>query len=324
MATTQAGLLCGIGDDCAVIKKDDRNVLLVTTDSLVEHVHFDLRYFSFIDLGKKALSVNLSDIAAMGGTPLYAFVSLAVPPKVNETNIADFYHGMNQVASEFSVAVAGGDISQSPNYFFINVAVVGEAKKNHVKYRSGAKAGDGIYVSGVLGSAAVGLTFFNKWRRVQNPYIQAIKNPRPRLYLSRILAGLSQVHALIDISDGLVQDLSHILEASRVAARIEYDKVPRAPDFDVTCRSLRINPVDTLLAGGEDYQLLFTMEDSGWETLKKRIEPRKDIRITRIGEILPLKDQKEPGSFVHPHLMILDAKGREITVPAGGWDHFRG
>lgn len=325
LSSTNSGLIEGIGDDCAVVKKDDKAVTLITTDCLIEHIHFDLRYFSYIDLGKKALAVNLSDIAAMGGTPLYAFVTIGIPPKVTEGNVTDIYQGMDQLAGEFSVAIAGGDISASPNYLFISVTVVGEAKKNRVKLRSGAQAGDGIYVSGVLGSAAVGLTFFNKWRRVENNYIQAIKNPRPRMFLGNVLGGFAKVHAMIDVSDGLYQDLSHILQASKVGAKIAYDKVPREKDFEATCRSLRINAADTLISGGEDYQLLFTMDDSNLEALQKKLQVRKNIRVTRIGEIIALEKQKHPSKYLlHPELRILDSDDEEITVKVGGFDHFKG
>lgn len=323
LMSTHSGMIHGIGDDCAVVKKDDKSVFLISTDSLIEDVHFNMRYFSFIDLGKKALSVNLSDIAAMGGSPLYAFVSLGIPPKITEGNIADLYHGLDQIAREYSVAIAGGDISQSPNYLFINITVVGEAKKNRYKLRSTAKPGDGIYVSGALGSAAVGLTYFKRWRLVENNYIQAIKNPRPRLFLGEILGSFSKVHAMIDLSDGLVQDLMHILHASKVGAKIESGRIPREDDFEQVCTSLRISPLETLLTGGEDYQLLFTVDDSNLEGLDKKITTKKNIRVTRIGEIQELNPKKPSMNSFSPELFVLDEKGKEILVKKGGFDHFR-
>lgn len=323
LMSTHSGMIQGIGDDCAVVKKDDKTVFLISTDSLIEDVHFSMRYFSFIDLGKKVLSVNLSDIAAMGGTPLYAFVSLGIPPKVSEGNITDLYQGLEQIAREYSVAIAGGDISKSPNYLFINVTVVGEAKKNKYKLRSTAKVGDGIYVSGDVGSAAVGHAYFQKWRRVENNYVQAFKNPRPRLYLAEILGSFTKVHAMIDLSDGLVQDLTHVLRSSKVAAKIDCGKIPREKDFEQACTSLRINPVETLLTGGEDYQLLFTMDDSNLEALNKKLTIKKNIRVTRIGEVVEWKPKKHSANINFPELFIFDEKGKEIILVKGGFDHFR-
>lgn len=312
LLSTHADLLHGIGDDCAVIEKDAENVFLVSTDSLIEGVHFDLSYFSFIDLGKKALSVNLSDIAAMAGKPLCAVVSLAIPSKISEEQIIDFYSGLEQVALEFKLAIAGGDISKSPSHFCITVTVMGEAKKDAYKLRSKAQVGDGIYVSGVVGAAAVGLAYFQKKKKVENPFIQAFKNPRPRLNLAKVLAEIPEVHAAIDVSDGLLQDLGHVARLSDVGVRVNYGDVPRAPDFEKACQELKLNPAETLLAGGEDYQLLFTMSDKGARALDQKLSLIKNLRVTRIGEIV----SKEQG------VKVFDEAHQEIKVKKTGFDHF--
>lgn len=319
--TTHGRVLCGIGDDCAVLEKDAKNVSLITTDVLIEGVHFDLNYFSFIDLGKKALSVNLSDIAAMAGSPVAAFVTLGIPKHVSEANIADLYTGFSHVAGEFGVAIAGGDLSASPGPFFVSLTVLGEAAKNTYKLRSTAVVGDGIYVSGNLGSAAVGFALCAKRRKVENSFVQAFKNPRPRLYLAKILADFPQVHAAIDLSDGLVQDLSHMMKASSVAAKLDLSAIPTEPDFVATCQKLKLDPVETLLSGGEDYQLCFTMDDAVFVDLKKRLEERK-IKVTRIGEVVKSRHIDGTGNPSPTWVTVFDAHGKEIHLKKGGFDHF--
>lgn len=313
LLSTHVDLVHGIGDDCAVIKKDKNSVFLVSTDSLIEGVHFDLSYFSFIDLGKKALSVNLSDIAAMAGKPVCAVVSLAIPSKITEAQILDFYSGLEQVALEFKLAIAGGDITKNPSHFCITITVMGEAKKDAYKLRSQAKVGDGIYVSGVVGAAAVGLAYCQKKKAVENHFIQAFKNPRPRLQLAKTLAEIPEVHAAIDVSDGLLQDLGHVARLSEVGAKINLRDVPSAPDFDKVCQELKLNPVETLLSGGEDYQLLFTMSDKGARVLDQKLAHLKNLRVTRIGEIVG----KDRG------VKVFDETHQEIKLKKLGFEHFQ-
>lgn len=313
ITTTNSHVICGIGDDCAVIEKDDKTVSLITTDVLVEGIHFDLKYFSFIDLGKKALSVNLSDIAAMAGSPVAAFVTLGIPKHVTESNIADLYKGFVHVASEFGVTIVGGDISSSPGPFFVNLTVLGESAKNSYKLRSRALAGDGIYVSGNLGSAAVGFALCEKHYNVENGFVQAFKNPKPCLYLAKILADFPQVHAAIDLSDGLVQDLSHVMRASGVAANLDLREIPTEPDFVETCQKLKLDPIETLLSGGEDYQLCFTMDDAALGDLQKCLEERK-IKVTRIGEVVTARSSEL--------VTVFDSDGKKIPIKKKGFDHF--
>lgn len=310
--STHSDLVHGIGDDCAVIERDKDSVFLVTTDSLIEGVHFELKYTSFVDLGKKSLAVSLSDIAAMAGSPLCAFVSLGIPPKITEDQITDFYIGMEQVAQEFGLAIAGGDMSRSPTHFCVNVTVMGEAHKGTYKLRSTAQVGDGVYVSGQLGSAAVGLRLCQKKKTTQNQFLQAMKNPRPRLGLACLLADIPEVHAMIDLSDGFLQDLGHVARASEKGVRVNYDLIPRDKDFETFCAELKLDPFETLLAGGEDYELLFTMSDSGRKMLDQKLSFKKNIRVTRVGEVVA----GEVG------VKVLDSKGAEIRLKRTGFDHF--
>lgn len=320
---THPGLIVGIGDDCAVLKRDETRVTLITTDCLVENIHFDLKYFSFFDLGKKALAVNLSDIAAMAGEPEFAFVTVAIPPKIKDQDIADFFQGLDQMAQQHGVAVAGGDLSASPNYLFINITLVGVARHGAYKPRSAAKAGDGIYLSGPVGLAAVGFKFCQLGRVTPNIYVQAFKNPVPRVQLGKILSECAAVHALIDVSDGLVADLNHIMEESGTTCAVELDKLPRPEDFPDVCHLLRLNAQEVLLSGGEDYQLLFTMDDSKLTVLSQKLNEHKNIKITRVGEVKEGFGELKPSVLdPYPRVAVLNELGKRLNVKVRGFDHF--
>lgn len=307
-------VLCGIGDDCAVIRKDAASVFLVTTDCLVEGVHFEFDYFSFLELGKKTMAVNLSDIAAMAGEPRYAVVSIAIPERLSVGDIADFYTGMEQAASEFGTAIVGGDTSRSVKHFFVNVTLIGTAQEGRYKLRSGAKVGDGIYVSGHLGSAAVGLRLLERGKSGGVSYVQAHKNPRPRVVLGRILAETPEVHAAIDLSDGLLMDLGRVLDASEVAAELQYEAIPHEGDFDIACRSVRLAPEQTLLTGGEDYQLLFTMDDAAFATFSKACAAKR-VSVTRIGRIV--------AADAGPKIKVFRGGANMDVSSLSGFDHFK-
>lgn len=314
LLTAPVGLVKGIGEDCAVLEKDADDYNVVSTDSLIEKIHFSLKYFSFIELGKKAMAVNLSDIAAMGAKPRYVFVSLGVPSSVSEQDIHDFYSGMEQVSNEFEAAIVGGDLSSSKEHFFINITVMGVVARKECKLRSGARPGDSIYVSGHLGSAALGLKILQKKKRLGPDFVKALKTPQARVRLGRILASYPEVSAMIDTSDGLVQDLSHMLKASDVSAIVNLEALPHHKDFTATCKKMGVSPRDFLLSGGEDYQLLFTVDPKVEEDLLART---KDFRvpITKVGEILP----DEGGA----RLKIVDANGDTVQFKGKGFDHFR-
>lgn len=318
LVTAPVDIIRGIGEDCAVIKKDEEQVWLVTTDCLIEKVHFELKSFSFLEIGKKAMSVNMSDIAAMGGKPRYAFVTLGVPDHVSSGDIQDLYTGLQQVASEFSTAITGGDTSYSHKTFFISLTVIGVADHDKYKLRSKAEPGDGIYVSGTLGTSALGLRLIQKKKKDTN-YIQAHKNPRPRLLLGKILASYPEVHAMIDVSDGLVQDLSHILKASKVSAEIDYQKIPCEDDFYDVCKSVKMKPDELLLGGGEDYQLLFTMDESVEDKVITELE-QKRMKVTKIGKIFE-KTQISKVSERLGRLRVLN-EGQEMQIKKLGFDHF--
>ncbi len=244
---SRAGVIKSIGDDTAVVPLDARRVLLLTTDMLMEGVHFE-RKTPPRSIGHKALACSVSDVAAMGGSPRYALVSLGVPGDLPWSFVRDLYKGMDTLARAFGVAIVGGDTVRSTKVV-INVALTGEARKSDVVYRSGARCGDQIFVTGPLGHSLV-----SGW---QAQYL--VRHVKPA--------------SMIDISDGLAADLGHILKESKVGAVLEEKRIPRRAGA-----SLR-----QALDDGEDFELLFTVPVSKAALLRRQ----KRFRFYSIGEIVP-------------------------------------
>lgn len=275
--------LKAIGDDCAILPKDDRSDLIVTADLLVEDVDFRLEWAKPEDLGHKALAVSLSDIAAMGGAPVWAMLTIGVPEKLWETDfVKRFYEGWNDLAAEFNVELVGGDISRSPDRFVVDSIVGGAVPKGRAVLRSDARPGDAIFVSGSLGGAAGGLRLLDsvvgrdakeEW---QKRLIERQLRPTPRIELGTWLLANSIASSMIDISDGLSSDLRHICDASGVGAEIDSALVPINGDLKHL-----VAPDKTLLLalnGGEDFELLFTVAEEKISMLEKR-------DVTRIGTV---------------------------------------
>jgi thiamine-monophosphate kinase len=246
--------LVGIGDDAALLPIDATRALAVSTDSLLEGVHF------FADmpahaLGFKSLAVNLSDLAAMGATPKYFMLALHLP-SVNETWLDEFQQGLFTCAKQYAVTLVGGDTCRSQQGIGINITVMGEVDRQQALLRSRAQIGDAIYVTGCLGESALGLLGLQKKIPINAQWLQSHYYPQPQLPLGQALLGVA--HSAIDISDGLLADLGHILKASGVGARLDYQRLPLARahqhlPFDVVLQSA--------LTGGEDYQLCFTVPE---------------------------------------------------------------
>lgn len=307
-------LVRGIGEDCAVFEKDENHFTVISTDCLVENIHFDLRYFSFYELGQKSLSVNLSDIAAMAATPLWIFVSLAMPKSVTQEQINDFYRGMQDVAKICGATLAGGDLSKSSTDLFINITVVGEVEKEKCKMRNTAQPGDIICVSGALGSAAVGLNLLEQNRGGPEHFVQALKTPKAQMTLAKILAENPAVHALIDVSDGVLQDLEHVLHESKVAARVWVDEIPVISDFESVCLELELDPIEKKLNGGEDYQLLFTVEKEHVADVMQEAQ-NIGVLVSRIGEIVVPKENLFSCE-------LLTSDHQKLNFQKRGFDHF--
>ena len=289
--STSTLLKIGIGDDCAIfhaVKSDD---WLVSADMLVEGVHFNSSWHAPYLLGRKALAVNLSDIAAMGGTPQFVLLCLALPASCGETWIAKFMDGFFSLLTEHECLLIGGDTVSSET-LTISVTVIGTAPGGSAIRRSGARMGDCVYVSGPLGSAAGGLYLLkneaNKVQLMAGNYpalVQEHLNPSPKVELGRLLQKSGMITAMQDISDGVATDLSHIAAASSVSAIIYERNLPKHDQLMEMCNHLQLDLVDFQLRGGEDYQLLFTVKHDSCEELEQFVRTKFGQEIFRIGEI---------------------------------------
>lgn len=294
-----------LGDDCAVLPKDGQTDQLMTADMLVEDVDFRLEWTTPEFLGHKALAVSLSDIAAMGGEPEWAMLSIAVPPKLWETRFLDgFYEGWMALARKFSVELIGGDVSRSPDKLVIDSVVIGAVEKGKAIFRSGADHGDGIYVTGTLGGAAGGLKLLENGAdgdKNSDGLIQKQLKPEPQIKLGKLLQSLGIATSMIDISDGLSSDLRHICEMSGVGAEIDAKLIPIEPllreHFPADeCLEMALN-------GGEDFQLLFTADEKKFSTVKpagitqvgRIIENTAGVELIRPGS----KTQLQPKGYRH-------------------------
>jgi len=255
------GVILGIGDDTAVTAITPGMVLLSTADLLVQGIHFRLDWSDAVTLGRKSLAVNLSDIAAMGGIPRYALLSLAIPAELPLEFMESFMSGFLELAERYGVALIGGDTSASKTGLMINVTLLGEQYPDRITKRSGACSGDIICVSGTTGDSALGLDSLKRGTLKREPVMRHL-DPVPQVELGIALAGQKIATAMIDISDGLYADLGHILESSSKGARICIDDLPLSDSFK---RAVAKNSQDYYrlpLAGGEDYELLFTLHPS--------------------------------------------------------------
>lgn len=261
-------LIQGIGDDCAVQRIADGRVSLLTTDTLIEGVHFDIGWHPEYPLGRKSVSVNVSDIAAMGGRPQFALLSLGIPTSCNQEWLDGFLAGFTSALKEYNICLIGGDTVYSGERFMVSVTIIGEMAEEIVCYRSGAKSGDLIWVTGFLGEAAAGLELCRRnitQRGKFQTLVEAHLDPEPKVGLGEELAGSGLVHAMMDISDGLATDLAHICTASSVGAEIEASAIPLSEALQEAAACLQISPLDLALKGGEDYQLIFTSSSENKE-----------------------------------------------------------
>ena len=300
-------LVIGIGDDAAAWHTD-KSIQLGTTDILIQDIHFNLSTATWRELGWKALAVNISDIAAMGGTPSFALVSLGLPPETEVDNVVELYRGMKEMASKFDVDIVGGNISRAP-VVIIDVSLIGKAS-DALLTRSAATPGDQIAVTGYLGQSAAGLKMLKPERKLDSKttafFREAHLRPRPRVAEGQILVQHG-VRAAIDISDGLISDLTHICKASRVGAKLWIDKLPIHALLKAAFKkeSLRL-----ALSGGEDYELLFTARSEVIDKLKEIMSSP----MTVIGEIV----SDDPGQVT-----LLDEQGKAVKWDERGWDHFK-
>jgi thiamine-monophosphate kinase len=308
-------VVCGIGDDTAVIGPDRDDDLLWTIDALIEGVHFDLTYTPLRLLGRKALAVNLSDIAAMGGEPQYALLALGWPPERPLVGALELARGMQSLAQEYGAALIGGDTVSSPGCLTMSLTVMGRVKPDELLRRDQARVGDMIYVTGQLGQAAAGLEMLrlglNLPDETNNLLSQAFFNPRPQVSAGRVLARHHLATAAIDLSDGVASDLDQICLLSKVGAVVEADRVPIPAGVLEVANLLGKEPLDLALKGGEDYLLLFTTHPDQESDMQEYFRRANLPAPTCIGTIVP-------GSGVK-----LRFQWDELEISGAGFDHFR-
>lgn len=312
-------LSVGIGDDTAVFQPRPGRELLITTDLLVEDVDFKLEYAIPRWLGHKTLAVSLSDIAAMGGTPRYAMLTLAVPANLQiESFWEEFFDGYFELAESCGVVLIGGDISATPHGLALDSCVLGDCATGRAIRRSGARVGDGVYVTGRLGASAAGLQLLLHGARVdaansslEQQAIHPHLRPNARSEFGRQLGECGLAHALIDVSDGLVQDLGHLCEASQVSAMLERATIPVAAAVELIAKDADA-AFQLAVSGGEDYELLFTADDNAAAELQ-RLAQACAVPLTRIGEIVALDTEAK---------VLLRTADKTEPLIARGYDHF--
>jgi thiamine-monophosphate kinase len=326
-----AGLVRGIGDDAAVVKAFVGSDVVISTDLLIEDVDFRRHTTEPDLLGHKALAVSLSDVAAMGARPRWALLSIGLPRDAWKPEVLDrFYQGFFQLAGRYGVGLIGGDISRTPDRIVIDSIVMGECLMGREVFRSGAKPGDQLYVTGFLGDAAAGLRLIERGARLHSPtpgetiaatgggedephpidrLLLRQLRPEPRVGWGLLLGEQQLATAMIDISDGLSSDLNHLCAESKVGALIDASHLPIDPLVAELSGRRALDPLMLALHGGEDFELLFTVNAENVASLPRRVD---GVSLTRIGEI------KEASFGVR-----ISEGSRTWNLEPGGWEHFK-
>ncbi len=315
-----ASTLLGVGDDAAVISISDTESLLVSTDFLIEGIHFNLMYMPLKHLGFKAVAVNVSDICAMNGVAEQITVSMAVSSKFPVEALEELYEGIRIACETYGVDLVGGDTTASYSGLTLSVTAIGRAETSKIAYRSGAKENDLLVASGDLGGAYVGLQVLEREKQVfqANPNIQPDLDghdyivqrqlkPEARVDVISFLKELNVVPtSMIDISDGLASEILHLCKASKVGCRLYDEKIPIDAQTSMTALEFNLDPATCALNGGEDYELLFTIAQSDFDKIKG------NPHMTVIGHITDVSE----GAY------LVDKNGSVIELRAQGWDHF--
>lgn len=310
-------LSCGIGDDCAIFNTNSGEELLITTDMLVENVHFDPSWHPPYLLGRKVMSVNISDIAAMAGSPRYALLSIGMNHHYSDDWLKEFMDGVFTQLDFFGCSLIGGDTVKSDQLVF-SVTIIGAAPKGSAIRRSGVRVGDRVFVSGPLGSAAAGLQLFldrdpsvldvdtTSWPTLVNKHL----DPSPRVRLAQLLGKSGKVTSMQDISDGIATDLSHICTAGKVKATLYSNKLPADKELYELCREKDMDAVQFQLCGGEDYELVFTVKNEAAEQLKMDFKTEHRFQLYEIGVI-------EEGEGVY----LQREEGESLPISYQGYEH---
>jgi thiamine-monophosphate kinase len=315
MKPSNPGVIMGIGDDAAVLRPQAGFDLVLTTDMLVEGRHFDFKTTRPRSLGAKTMAVNLSDCAAMGARPLSAVVSVGLPAKFPASKVKAFYDGLNACGKNFGVDIVGGDTVRS-DAFVVNVALLGQVEKGRALTRSGAKVGDVILVTGMLGDSAAGLHSLRhpgKKAAVVRPLLEKKHlTPVPRVRAGRFLVEERLASSCIDVSDGLSSEVNHLAKESGVGAEVHEEALPLSTALLDYCEENRLSPLTFSLSGGEDYELLFTAPLSALGAILRRMPAETGCPVKPVGRIVP----KKKG------VRLIGARGVQRPLRSRGYDHF--
>jgi thiamine-monophosphate kinase len=307
----------GIGDDTASFLPRPGYELLVTCDSMVEGRHYLPRHISPLDLGRRAMALNISDIGAMGGKPLYALISLGLKGEILVQDIENMYRGFLAELNPFGAAIIGGNLTKSGNGMFIDITLIGEVEQGKGVRRSGAKPGDAILVTGYPGQAAAGLQLLlhapEDSKLFGHPLVKIYNNPSHRAQLGEAIARTGCATAMIDTSDGFLGDLGHICEESGVGAELFQEKIPVSGDLHEAARMLNRDPFDFFLGESDDYELVITCRPQNVDLLRSIICEYGSIPIAEVGKIT---------SASREITLFLPGGGRRLLKPLS-WDHFR-
>jgi thiamine-monophosphate kinase len=309
------GVVKGIGDDCAVVSLEGSDYLLVTTDLMVERVHFMIDWTSPEVLGAKALAVNFSDIAACGGRPRDAFISLAIPDHLDVEWLDGFYMGMSDLARQYQVNILGGDTTKSKSDLIINLAVTGLVGRDEILLRNTANVNDVIALTGPTGESAAGCSILSNSPdlpdHIAQPLVRAHLSPRPHVREGRFLAQSHACTAAIDVSDGLGSDLAHLCKDSNLAAIIYEQDIPVGDNLIEAAHMMGMDPLEWVLNGGEDYVLLTAIMPEMWSHVKEQAI-NKGFNIIQIGKFVQGRG-----------IQLVGDSGRSEELEPKGWDHFK-
>ncbi len=308
-------LAVGIGDDAAVLRLGG-STLCVTTDLMVEGIHFNLDFITPYDLGRRAMTANLSDLAAMGSLPRWGFLSLGLPGRPERSFVEGVVRGVRDRGDEFGLTLAGGDTVSSPQ-LIVNLCLVGAAESREPMLRSGAREGEAVCVTGLLGEAAAGLAWLQAGRDPEDPraapVVEAHLRPRPRVQAGRALAQSGKVGAMMDISDGLASDLARLCMASQTGALVRESDLPISDSTRQVADLLEADPLEWALRGGEDFELLFTCAPGDLDILAELVsDSEPGLGLTRVGTI-------STGRGV----LLEHTQGGQEEITLQGFDHFR-
>ena len=311
------GVTLSIGDDTAAIQPRAGYELLITCDCLAEGRHYLPGYIDPVNLGRRAMVVNISDIGAMGGLPLYALISLGLREDTLVEDIESMYRGFLMVLDPFEASIIGGNITKTDGAHFIDITLAGEVEQGKMMLRSSAEAGDAILVTGYPGQAVAGLELLLSSRSPQDmkghPLVQAYNTPEHRAREGHAIALSGYAKAMIDTRDGLLADLGHICEESKVGAGLVREILPVNLALSQAASRLNRDPYDLILGNSDDYELILTCVPDHVESIRSVIKDIRDIPVTEIGRITEAENS----------IQLLLPDGKTKSVVPSGWDHFK-